>query len=323
VIFWNANHNWNSVRHVAYIGGANQGFSLHINFVGDFLASQAALLSPLVFILIVIGWYLIIRKRYPAEKWIHTYLVSTSLPVIAGFTILSLHSRVYGNWPCAGYLMAIIIIAIFWGKKKILSPQELLSKNSRLWSWTVSTSAIITALVLVHVIWPILPIPVKLDRTVDEICGWDALGRHIGTITGDLPQPQNTFVFGLTYQMASELAFYIPGKPYTVAINRWNRPNVYDYWWNDEDLLGKNAIGVLYNEHSRKKLLEVFERVEPPQQFRVYRTNPSEAFWDEKSHLPVKTFYIYRCYGFKGGLRWVPRSRDDIRSVGPTSSRRA
>jgi len=56
VILWNADNNWNSVRHVAYIGGANEAFALHLRFFGDYLASQAGLLSPLVFILVGIEY---------------------------------------------------------------------------------------------------------------------------------------------------------------------------------------------------------------------------------------------------------------------------
>ena len=58
-----------------------------------------------------------------------------------------------------------------------------------------------------------------------------------------MPAPERTFIFGLRYQTASEMAFYTPGKPHTVSINRWKRPNVYDYWWTDADLLGWDAVG--------------------------------------------------------------------------------
>ena len=112
--------------------------------------------------------------------------------------------------------------------------------------------------------------------------------------------------------MASELAFYVPGQPFTVSINRWNRPNVYDYWWQDQELLGKDAVGVTRDKSSRAKLLDVFERVESPVPFFVFSPGANQI--DNQHLIPVRTLYIYRCFGFKGGLRWIPPQRDDIRA---------
>ena len=65
-----------------------------------------------------------------------------------------------------------------------------------------------------------------MDRTATEIQGWDQLGRKAADLRDTMPDPQRTFLFGLRYQTASELAFYTPGQPATVSINKWKRPNV-------------------------------------------------------------------------------------------------
>ena len=167
-----------------------------------------------------------------------------------------------------------------------------------------------TALVLVHVVRPILPIPPKLDRTIYEIRGWDLLGERVGEIKKNMPRPDNSFIFGLRYQVASELAFYVPGQPFTVSINRWNRPNVYDYWWQDEDLIGWDAVGVTYaSDHHTTRLNQIFERVDPPVKLEITR----KPVWRPGSDELIKTFYLYRAYGFKGGLRWEPKDKQDIR----------
>lgn len=299
VILWNARHHWNSVRHVAFIGGADEPFTLHLNFLGDFLASQAALLSPVVFILAVWAWVRVIRKDYPPRNWLYPYLFWTSFPMIAFFVLLTLHSRVYANWPGAGYLtMAVLTAAYFGGENP---------PYRRLWNWGLAIAYAMTALVVVHAARPILPVPLELDRASAEIAGWDVLGKAAGKLYDQMPDPHRAFIFGLDYQMASELAFYTPGQPRTVAINRWERPNVYDYWWKDEDLLGWDGIGVTYDPQSHTRLDQVFTRVDPPVALPVYR-KPSDA-------KPVKVFYLYRCYGFKGGLRWIPPDASDIRAV--------
>ena len=314
VVLWNAANNWNSLRHVAHLGGADQSFALHWNFLGDYLASQAALLTPLVFVLVVMAWVRILRGGH-GNPWICRFLFFISFPVIAGFALLSLHSRVYGNWPGAGYVAMPILMAAFWGQGALAGNG---GKKRRLWLWTLWTSFILTLTVLIHVIWPVLPIPSRADRAAGETVGWDQLGRQAGRMHQNMEAQGPAFIFGLKYQIASELAFYTPGKPRTVAINRWNRPNVYDYWWRDEDLLGQNAVGVLTDGDARTRLLEVFEKVDPPQPYAVFRPNIWEKRQSPEKLKPVHRFYLYRCYGFKGGLRWIPPTASDVRS-GPQS----
>ncbi|MBT8340197.1 MAG: glycosyltransferase family 39 protein [Desulfatitalea sp.] len=317
VIYWNASHQWNSMRHVAYIGGANDRLTLHLNFFGDYLASQAALLTPMLFILIVLSWLRFLQGRYPKENWFCSYLFFTSLPVFAGFAVLSLHTRVYGNWPGFGYVSAVLLSTVFWsGTAPSSVDRGGGSKTSgTLWRWSVVSAYVFTGIVLVQVIFPVLPIPARFDRSATESAGWDLLGKHVDTIRRDMPNAQETFLFGFRYQIASELAFYVPGQPRTVSINRWSRPNVYDYWWQDADLVGMDAVGVLESAQERSRLLQVFEHVSSPEKYDVFRRH----IWHspDTSVPPVRTHYIYRCFGFKGGLRWTPPSADDIRATPP------
>ncbi len=307
VVYWNAQNNWNFIRHVAYLGGANEGFTLHVKYLGEYFGSQAGLLSPLVFVMILMAWYTVIKRWRQPGHWMQQYLLCTSLPMIAIFAFLSLHTRVYGNWPGAGYLTATVLAAVLFG------PDSGKKHNSvKLWFWTIATSTAITAIVLLQVVWPVLPLTTELDRTSTEIYGWKELGVKAHAVHTSMPRPEKTFYFGLRYQIASELAFYVPGQPETVSINKWKRPNVYDYWRKDEDLLGWDAVGFSYHENDFEPLQRIFEKVDPPERFEVFRTRP---FMPEESRKPVQTFYLYRAYGFKGGLRWNPPRRDDIRVV--------
>jgi hypothetical protein len=313
VIFWNAANHWNSFRHVAYLSGANEGFALHWKYIGEYIGSQVGLITPMVFGLIVAGWVWVIRRCRTHENWIYSYLLFTSFPVIAVFALLSLHTRVYANWPCNGYLTACVIAAALYSQSAGRPGHPAPGSGSRpLWRWSVGSAFFLTALVFVHVVRPILPIPPRLDRTVYEIRGWDLLGEKVAQVQETMPRPDDSFIFGVRYQIASELAFYMPGQPFTVCINRWHRPNVYDYWWKDQDLLGKDAVGVTRDENSRDRLLEVFGRVDPAEPFPIYP--PGAKKTGGKALEPVRTLYIFRCYDFKGGLRWKPPRPDDIRA---------
>ncbi|MBW2150836.1 MAG: glycosyltransferase family 39 protein [Deltaproteobacteria bacterium] len=311
VILWNARNGWNSLKHVAYLGGANEAISIHLKYFGDFIASQIGLLSPLVFLLAILAWILALQKPCREQKWIYLYITLTSFPVVAVFAVLSLHTRVYGNWPAAGYLTVSALIAAFFSRKtKPLIDNAMVRTGRRLWPWAVGSAYLFSALVLIQVVWPVVPIPVRYDRTAQEISGWKELGQRVGSILEAMPRPRKTFLFGIRYQIASELAFYTPGQPHTVSINKWKRPNVYDYWWKDEDLTGWDAVGVTYRPDSHKtRLYQVFDHVEPPVRLDIYQ---KRGFGKKETF--IKSLYIYRAYGFKGGLRWVPPHPEDIRA---------
>lgn len=298
VLVWNHQHGWNSARHVAHIGGADEGFALHLKFFGDFLGSQAALLTPLVFILAIWALARAAKGMRDDRHWIESYCFWTSAPLFGLFLALSLKSRVYGNWPGAAYLTACALVAGYFGT----------GSHPRLWKAAIATAYGVTCIALVQTAWPILPLPAKMDRAATELSGWKELGASVGAMAAAMPRPGETFIFGLRYQEASQLAFYAPGKPRTVSINRWTRPNVYDYWWKDSDLMGFDAVGVTRFQNDEKVLRQVFDKVEKAVQFPVLRktvARPPEQ---------VRTLYIYRCYGFKGGLGWIPKDARDIRA---------
>ena len=312
VILWNENNDWNSFRHVAYLGGSNKLFFLSVKYIGDYLGSQAGLLSPLTFIIVLLSWYKALNKKYWNGEWIYAFLFLSSFTMFAGFALLSLHTRVYGNWPGSAYLTVSVMAAAFFGSKSKYESHDVISDiGRRMWPWAIGTSYLLTGIVLLQAFWPVLPIPIKWDRTSREIYGWSTLGDKAGELMKTMPNPKKTFLFGFKYQIASELAFYTPTQPQTVSINKWERPNVYDYWWKDDDLIGWDAVGVTYDPHSRtNRLQKIFDHVDPPVKLEIYR-NP--VFNKDSIRPPVTVFYLYRAYGFKGGLRWVPTDLSDIR----------
>ncbi len=304
VIIWNRNNEWATFRHVLYMGGIDAEGFFTLHYILDFLMEQAALLSPLVFLLIIAAWLSGSNKQHLVDTDVR-YLVWTSLPTFLVFLFLSLHSRVYGNWPAAGYLTAVVLIAALHSSGR--SPFK--GGYNRIWLVSVFTAYLVTVPVLIQVVYPVFPLPVHLDRTARETVGWDTLGQGVHEAVVKMPDPENTFIFGIRYQVASELAFYVPGQPRTVAINRWTRPNVYDYWFDDSMLIGRNGIGITEHAEYVELLEKVFDRVELDRKVEIFRESP----W--RGNEKVTTFYIYRTYGFQGGQRWRPRRTEDIRAT--------
>ena len=303
VLIWNSRHGWATFRHVLYQGGADDTTFFTLRFLGDFLGSQAALLSPVVFILILLAWGRPrLRQRLSKER--ASFLLWMSLPGFLVFFLLALHVRIYGNWPAPVYLTALPLIAALFSRV-----DDQPGQVSRLWQTALLTAAALTLPVLIQVVYPLLPLPLKLDRTSRETVGWDELGQRVGLAAQAMPRPQNTFLFGLRYQFASELAFYMPGQPQTVSINRWTRPNVYDYWAEDAMLIGQDGVGILEDKETAVQVRTLFRWADPVETVELHRTSP----WFGPQ--VVQTLYLFRGYGFKGGLRWVPRQQNDIRAV--------
>jgi undecaprenyl-diphosphatase len=314
VILWNVDNDWNTFRHVAHKGGVDRTAGLHLNYVSDFILSQAGILSPIVFVLLLMVWFFSFRMTKTGDAWILKYLVFTSFPVPALFTLLSFHTHVEGNWAAPGYLTSAVLISGCIAKIKASeTDRKLKTAILRTWPWAVGSSCLVTGLIFLHILWPIFPIPVKLDRFAKETSGWHELGRQLHTMQQSMPNPEKTFIFGLKYQTASEIAFYAPGNPQTVSINKWRRPNAYEYWRNDADLMGWDAVGVGGSSiKSMARLQQIFNYVSPPQKLEIFRKG--SPFLTGPEAPPVSTFYLYRAKGFKGGLKWVPDDISDVRA---------
>lgn len=303
VLVWNSQNEWATFRHVLYQGGADDKVLFTLAYIGDFFGSQLALLSPVAFLLILGAWFRPhLRRRLPSGP--ATFLLWMSLPGFLIFFLLAFHVRIYGNWPAPIYLTALVLIAALFSKR---SGSD--APLPGLWKATIITAAAITLPVIVQVTYPALPVPLGLDRTAAECVGWDVLGQKIGAAVKKMERPDQTFMFGLQYQYASELAFYVPGQPRTVSINRWTRPNVYDFWFADSMLLGKDGVGVFENRQMAAQLASLFIRTDPVEEVQLQRDSP----WFGRQ--VVQTLYLFRGYGFKGGLRWQPTSNDDIRAT--------
>lgn len=303
VLVWNAHNEWATFRHVLYQGGIGHKNFFTLSYIGDFFATQAVLISPIAFLLLIRAW--VLKSPQPdISPTVHRFLVWMSLCGFIVFTLLAFHVRIYGNWPAPVYITALVLITACFS-----SCLEDSARMSGLWKTTLTLAAVIILPICIQVVYPVIPLPLQLDRTARETAGWDRLGRHVGQVRQEMADPDNTFIFGLRYQLASELAFYVPGQPRTVSINRWTRPNVYDFWFSDNMVAGMDGVGVFEYEGMEQHLATLFEQVDPVEP--VYMTRRSPWFGEQR----VMTLYLIRGYGFKGGLRWQPRNEDDIRAT--------
>ncbi len=271
VVFWNAVHGWVTVRHTA--GQANVAGGLHLTpkYFFEFLGAQLGIITPVLFIMICAAlWKL--RKARAGRLLIWFFL-----PMVLFFALKSIQGKVQANWALAGYATGFIAFAGYYGSR----PLQKAGRRAAIAA--VALAVVVTA--VSH--YPaLLRLPQRIDPTT-RLAGWVELGHAADRTASEMPGP--FFVFSDSYQIASELAFYMNGHPVTYCANLGRRMNQYDLWPGFEGLTGQNAILVIYgDQYMPESLGKAFSRWEKTVADLLTRQGK------------VMKFTIFKCYDFKG-----------------------
>jgi 4-amino-4-deoxy-L-arabinose transferase-like glycosyltransferase len=238
VLAWNASHGWTSFAYQVRHGlAAPQGSAIVAAWKheGDFFGGQAALASPILFILLGIAVARALSRRAPPERYV---LAVVALVSFAFFVYSGLRQRVEPNWPSPAYIPAIALLAATeWG-----------AFGTRAFRAGVWLAAIMSAVIYVQGLYPVLPLAPARDP-VARAFGWRELSERTAAratstavVTG-----HSTWIAGDRYQEASELAFHLALHPRTFAMNLAGRPNQYDLWPRFSDVAkpGDNLLLVV------------------------------------------------------------------------------
>lgn len=281
VIIWNAHHHWASFGfQTTRRMGELVSFSLR-----DFLAylgSQMGLVSPLIYAGIIYAVVKIGKEGFKNKDNVSLALFSWSVPILLFFTLVSFNYWIKINWVVPGYVTAILALLVIYFKKLEIK------KSFKIWGLTSVVISFIFS--VLGYLAPLLPMGINAGESLAE---WKELARKIEQMKQEMNQPGDVIIIGYEYKVASELAFYLPERPEVYSNNLVGRPGLaYDFWAKPADFKGKNAIFV-YDKRNRYKtpenLPQLFKSVEGPQIFSVY-----------KKGNKVTSFYIFRCFGYKG-----------------------
>lgn len=209
----------------------------------EFLGAQAMLVSPILFILVIIGMW---RFR-GAERSLRFCWVTAALFFGAVF-VASCFEKVQGNWAVAAYPTAFVIMVLYASSRALLASLAL-------------SVAMIAALL-------ILPIPYKMNPFKPGI-GSEGLSQ---ALQASGYAPDKDFLFSDRYQAASLLSFYGPEQKRAYFFNIHGlRHNQFDYWPSMHDeCLEKTGYFVEFSsakeanatgERLRTRLLPYFSEV--------------------------------------------------------------
>ena len=231
VLVWNANHGWISfVFQLRHGLSAPQGSALLAAWKheGDFFGGQAALASPILFIMMAIAVGVALRRSATAVRFT---LAMLALVSFAFFIYSAVRQRVEPNWPAPAYIPAIVLVATAsWSERGF--------KWLKAGGWL---AAVMSAIIYAQALSPILPIKPSKDP-IARAFGWSELAADVQEKAGP-----GTWIGGDRYQEAAELAFHDPLHRRTFAVNLSGRMNQYDLWPRFPDLArqGDNLILVL------------------------------------------------------------------------------
>ncbi|HXF48579.1 MAG TPA: glycosyltransferase family 39 protein [Verrucomicrobiae bacterium] len=278
VIVWNVQNDWVSfLFQSARRAQELSEFSLY-NF-GRYLVTQILIVSPALWL---VGWRALwvgIREGWGGANQQALFLAAFALPFLGGFTLLSFFYWVKLNWLWPGYLGATTLALLLASQGKM--------------SFWFKTSLASSFAFLGPSVFLLFYQPLAVNWPGNSLAGWRELAEKVERMRKK--QRGDWLAAGYEYKTASELAFYLPGRPETYSNPLIGRPGLqYDFWFDKKKVLGKNLLFVVDRRDRLNDapavLSRFFKRVDDPDSLVV-----------KSGRGYVTTFYIYPCYDYKGG----------------------
>lgn len=235
---WNATHEWATFRHVS---ATLQGGSVHQagGNLGAFLGSQAALISPILFILLLMSlwqWFRQ-RKQLSAPLFICGFITAA---ILGGMGVVSAFQKVQGNWILFVYPTGLVLLGWY--------AFEQLPKCIRWVKIGLGFSVILTMAVLflpaLYTNSELAPYAMGYRlNPLKHTMGWMNLQA---ALTKEGYRDDTHFLVSDKYQTTSILSFYGAGQKRAYFLDlHGTRKNQFSYWPSlQEEQQGKTGFFV-------------------------------------------------------------------------------
>lgn len=288
-VIWNASHNWVTFRHVeATIATPNlpdTGTTMLMkgNF-WDFFGAQAALISPILFLLLLGAIWSALRQWKTLSDALKICFLFSVVPLLL-FLCAALFKKMQGNWCQFAYPGAIVLIVWY--------------ASERWLKWGLALSCVLVLLVFsVPGLQRMgVSIPYKLNPFKHNV-GWDKIPE---ALTHAGYNPATEFLFSDKYQTTSVLWFYGPLQQPTYFFNLQGlRLNQFSFWPGmPEKVVGKTGYFLIAeNEpHLSRQRDEWMQRI--PKQLEGYFESVSFV-GEEPLFGESKKTLIWKCVNYNG-----------------------
>ena len=218
-IIWNRTHDWATFRHVYYsnILGESRGNIL------EFFASQMAVLSPIIFILLLISFYQLKKYKSMEKHWL--FCGFYCFVIVGLYLFAALFKKIQSNWVVYAYPMGIVFCV--WVAIESIKFGKTLLKIGILLSVVLSIFVISVPYFQENSLFIKYPIPFQMNAFKHSL-GWHRLGVALKESGYD---SKKHFLFGDKYQIVSILSFYANQQKRAYFFNIKNsRLNQFSYW---------------------------------------------------------------------------------------------
>ncbi|QPK64277.1 glycosyltransferase family 39 protein [Methylomonas sp. LL1] len=258
ILLWNQQHDWVMFGHSKGHFGNHEavGLAKHIAHARDFLLYQLLLLSPVIFVMVLVTSLKAAAgfKRLSAER---QFLWLMGPALLLGVLLLSFLQKTQGNWPMPFYISGLILLAGYWVEGAWRRSLKFgLALGYTMVAMTYVLPLLLQALNLQDSAFD----PTKRFKSWQEL----AVNIHFERLISQ-PKLDDSFVVALGHRyLASQLAFYLPDHPKVFRFEESGQViSQYEVWPGPRAAYaGKNAfiIGETAEENVPASLKAAFQR---------------------------------------------------------------
>lgn len=301
-MIWNISHEWATFRHVSATiidkeAGLKSASLFNGNFFG-FLGAQVALVSPVLFILLILAFISILRRREQVRSSL-LFCGLSSFVIITAFSFLAIFEKIQGNWSDFAYPTGIVLIA--WYVNESIPKKVAWAVGGIVLSVAMIVGTLFIPYVQSQALYNQHPISYKINPFKHNL-GWDHLSQVLNRAGYD---PSQHFLFSSKYQMASILSFYGPRQKRAYFLNLHGiRKNQFSFWPGmAQEQVGKTGFFVLA-ENSPQLEMQLSQQVVEHQKllskyFRDVNYLGIAPLFDSYGMM-VKGAMIFKCVAYNG-----------------------
>jgi 4-amino-4-deoxy-L-arabinose transferase-like glycosyltransferase len=241
-IIWNFQHDWVTFRHVfstLFVPQTASTVSIGIfngNF-WDFLGAQLALMSPILFILLLMSFWFFC-KELRQMPFALSFCGALCFSLLGIFLVLSAFKKMQGNWCDFAYPTGIVFLSWF-----------SCERVPKAYPWMIAGVVLSVFLCVLAFSIPILQTTLPFSTTFKinpfkHNLGWNILKKDLALVGYN---PETEFLFADRYQMSSLLSFYSPQQKRAYFLNlQGARKNQFSFWPGlKEEQVGKTGYFVV------------------------------------------------------------------------------
>ena len=278
IVFWNAFYGWITAMHVFEGGDLNRGFQLNWGKFAGFWLLQAIVVSPLLFVLMLMGAIRPVSTKFGDEG--KKYLLTLFWPLFLAYAWISFNKTANGNWT-APALVAGLLLGAGWAVQKW-------DERRMAWRWVMAV-ALLIGFVETALLHDFLPLHFK-NNPLDRAKGWADLAGEAEQVRKRIGAD---FVVADEYQTASLLSFYLPDQPRAFTPDWPQIMTQYSIWPSYREKFPSGSTG-LYVAEQPNPLPPIARDFETVRVVGTYR----RSTWGEPTG---PTFHFYECRGLKSG----------------------